>query len=48
MRKFAITARTAAQCIQFGALATSSAEADRNARALFGDEPCGITIICLE
>jgi hypothetical protein len=48
MKTFLITARTSARCIRYHALAPSSSAADSDARALFGDEPCGITVICLE
>ena len=45
MRPFLITARTAAICLTFSALARSSAEAAELTAALLGDQPCGITVI---
>jgi len=44
MKKFQITARTAASCIHYSALAFSSFDAALAAADLFGDEPCSISV----
>jgi hypothetical protein len=46
MKPFTITARTAAHCIRYSALAMSSIDAAIAAADLFGDTPCGITVTC--
>lgn len=48
MKPFQITIRTNSQCIRYHALAASSGTAASAAAELFGDEPCGITVLCLE
>lgn len=45
MRTFNITVRgTAGVLAKFGSISTSSAAAEADARARFGDIPCGITV----
>jgi hypothetical protein len=48
MEIFRITARTAAHCISYSALASSSSQAALDAAALFGDTPYGITVTPLQ
>lgn len=47
MKPFLVTARTATSCEQFTHFAESSARAAEDVAGRF-DEPCGITVTCLE
>jgi hypothetical protein len=48
MSTFLITARTLTDHVTFFAIARTSVDADESARALFGDEPCGVTVVQLD
>lgn len=45
MHRFQITVRTAAGRTIYSALAATSSDALMDAAELFGDTPCGITVI---
>lgn len=48
MKIFFITTRTITHYTRYTASAVSSSQAAIDAAEMFGDTPCGITVICTE